>query len=91
MTPGSDTIRVFVDERPVEVESGSTVRDAVHAHDVALAQALEEAGTYVTDGVGRTVEPDSELVAGSILRVVRSARRSRSGEDSPGDATDSPA
>jgi hypothetical protein len=80
----SATIRVFVDERPVEVEAGSTVRDALLAHDESLAEALEDTGTYVTDGVGRKVDAGSELVAGSILRVVRSARRPAGDEPSGG-------
>lgn len=80
-------IRVFVDERPVEVQPGCTVRDAVAAHDAALGEALDDAGTYVTDGVGRKVDPDTELVAGSILRVVRSARRT-AGEEPAGDTPD---
>lgn len=71
----TDRIRVFVNEQPVEVATGSTVRDAVEAFDAALAAALDEPGNYATDGVGRRVEGNGPLVAGSILRVVRSARR----------------
>jgi len=70
----SDHIRVFVNEQPVEVAAGSTVRDAVEALDVALAAALDEPGNYVTDGVGCRMDAAGPLVAGSILRVVRSAR-----------------
>jgi len=79
----TDRIRVFVNEQPVEVAAGSTVRAAVEAFDAALAAALDEPGNYVTDGVGRRVEADGPLVAGSILRVVRSARRTdAAGENS---------
>ena len=79
----SDRIRVFVNEQPIDVPDGSTVRGAVAALDAALAAALDEPGNYVTDGVGRRVEADGPLVAGSILRVVRSARRTdEAGENS---------
>ena len=71
----SHRIRVFVNEQPIDVPDGSTVRGAVAALDAALAAALDEPGNYVTDGVGRRVEAVVPLVAGSILRVVRSARR----------------
>jgi hypothetical protein len=72
-------IRVFVNERPVEVPAGSTAREAVAALDWDLAAALEESGTYLTDGVGRRIAPDTALAAGAILRVVRSARRTDAG------------
>jgi hypothetical protein len=70
----SALVTVFVNERPVEVTAGSTVLDAVRAFDAGLAAALNDAGTYVTDGVGRRIDPAGALTAGSILRVVVSAR-----------------
>lgn len=71
----SQHIRIFVNEHAAEVEAGSSVRAGVRAHDAALAAALDHPGTYVTDGVGRRLDPDSALMAGAILRVVVSARR----------------
>lgn len=70
----SDRVTVFVNERPVEVSCGSTVLEAVRAFDAGLAAALNGSGTYVTDGVGRRIDPASALTAGSILRVVGSGR-----------------
>jgi hypothetical protein len=70
----SDRVTVFVNERPVEVATGSTVLDAVRAFDADLAAAVNGTGTYVTDGVGRRIDPESALMGGSILRVVVSAR-----------------
>jgi hypothetical protein len=71
----SDHIRVFVNEQPVEIPAGSTVRDAVGAFDAALAASLGESSGYVTDGVGRRVELDGLLVGGSILRVIGASRQ----------------
>jgi hypothetical protein len=65
---------VFVNEQAVEVAVGSTVLDAVRALDAELAAALTGTGTYVTDGVGRRIDPGDALTGGSILRVVVSAR-----------------
>jgi hypothetical protein len=70
----SALVTVFVNERPVEVAAGSTVLDAVRAFDAALAASFDATGTYVTDGVGRRIDPAGALTAGSILRVVVSAR-----------------
>jgi hypothetical protein len=72
----SDRVTVFVNERAVEVAVDSTVLDAVRALDAELAAALNGTGTYVTDGVGRRIDPGSALSGGSILRVVVSARAS---------------
>lgn len=72
----ADTLRVFVNERPVDVVRGASVRDAVAAHDRALAELLATDAAYVTDGVGRRVD-DGDPVgeAGMVLRVVVTARR----------------
>ncbi len=76
----SDAIRVFVNERPVEVPAGSTVLRAVRVFDSTLASRLESGQAYVTDGRGISIPPDVLLSPGAILRVVVSARRA---EESP--------
>lgn len=74
----SDQIRVFINGQPVTLESGMMIRDAVAGFDPELAAALGSGAAYVTDGVGRRIDPEARLEPGSIIRVVRSARR-RSG------------
>jgi hypothetical protein len=68
-------LRVYVNERPVDVEGGATVRAAVAAADAALAAALADGRAYATDGRGIRIAPDAALAAGAIVRVVVSARR----------------
>ena len=71
-----DTLRVFVNEKPVDVARGASVRDAVAALDRALADVLATDAAYVTDGVGRRVDAgDPVREAGTVLRVVVTARR----------------
>jgi len=71
-----DGLRIFVNEKPVEVARGATIRDAVATHDRALAELLANDGAYVTDAVGRTVDAGDPVgEAGSVFRVVVSARR----------------
>lgn len=75
----TDAIRVFVNERPVTVARGATVRDAVSALDRDLGELLDPsgAGAYVTDGVGRPVDAAATVgEAGAVYRVVVSAARS---------------
>jgi len=70
-----DTIRVFIDEAPLLIPAGSTVREAVAIHDTALLDPLDDSRAYVTDGRGIRLEPDVPLHGGSILRVVVSRGR----------------
>jgi len=71
-----DGLRIFVNEKPVEVARGATIRDAVATHDRALAELLASDAAYVTDAVGRTVNAGDPVgEAGAVFRVVVSARR----------------
>jgi len=71
-----ERLRVFVNERPVDVAPGATVRDAVAALDRGLSDLLAAAAAYVTDGVGRTVDAaDAVGEAGGVFRVVVAAGR----------------
>ena len=67
-------VRVFVNERPVEVERGATVTDAVVALDPALGARVAAGQARVTDGRGIDVSPADPVAVGSIFRVVSSAR-----------------
>ncbi len=72
----TDKVRIFVNERPVVVVGGSAIRDAVAIYDAELAAAVENESAYVTDGVGRRLDPSARVALGDILRVVGgSARR----------------
>jgi len=72
----SDPLRVFVNERAVDVPRGAAVRDAVRRHDRALADLLEAGAARVTDAMGRAVDAaDPIRESGAVFRVVVSARR----------------
>ena len=76
----SDQIRVFVNERALEVADGATALDAVRALDQALALRVTQRSAYLTDARGIELGGESKLTAGAIVRVVLSAR-SRSAAD----------
>lgn len=80
---GSRGIRVFVNERSVTVPPGATALDAVAAFDPALAAAVGSGDAYLTDGRMIRLDAGAGMVAGSIVRVVRSARQR--GEGPAGD------
>ena len=72
----NERLRVFVNERPVDVAPGATVRDAVEALDRGLSDLLTTAAAYVTDAVGRMVDAGDPVgEAGGVFRVVVSAGR----------------
>jgi len=73
-------MRVFVNDKAVEVPRGARVRDAVAQADDGLARLLDGAA-YVTDAAGRTIDAgDAVGEAGSVYRVVVSARGGREGK-----------
>ena len=68
------TARVYVNERPVDVAPGASAAAAVRVADPELGAAVTAGAAYLTDGRGVRIEPDAPVAAGTILRVVRSAR-----------------
>lgn len=77
----SERIRVFVNATPVDLSAGSDVRAALHAHDPALEAGAAAGTARVTDARGLALPLDAPLAAGSILRVVVSARRAQQDAD----------
>jgi hypothetical protein len=67
-------MRIFVNEKPLDLPPGSTVRDAVEALDPGLASGLG-GRTQATDGRGIALAPADTLSAGAIIRVLRSSRQ----------------
>lgn len=71
----SQTIRIFVNARAVDIPAGADAEAAVRAFDPALERQIASGSAYVTDGRGVQISPASPLSAGAILRVVISSRR----------------
>ena len=67
-------IRLFVNERPVDVAAPATVTDAVTAFDAALGAALIAGAARATDARGIDIAPTEPVGPGSILRVLSSSR-----------------
>ncbi len=69
-------MRVFVNDKAVDVPRGAAVRDAVAAADAGLARLVEAGDAHVTDAAGRPIDAaDPAGEAGAVFRVVVSARR----------------
>ena len=74
-------MRVFVNGTPLELEPGTDVQGAVAAYDPALPAKVAAGTAHVTDARGIRLPGDAPLEAGSILRVVVSARRAAGASD----------
>jgi adenosine deaminase len=69
-------MRVFINDKPVDVPRGGAVRDAVAAADAGLARLVETGGAHLTDAAGRPIDAGDPVgEAGAVFRVVVSARR----------------
>lgn len=75
----TDTVRIFIDEQPVEAPDGASIRAVLAERDPGLTAALDAGAAFVTDGVGRRISPETTASRGAIYRIVRSARRRPSG------------
>lgn len=65
----SDTVRVFVNTRMVDLPAGATVADAVGAVDAGFLDLLVQGAAFVTDGRGIGLETSARLESGAIIRL----------------------
>jgi hypothetical protein len=70
-----DTLRVYVNAKPVDVPASATVLDAVERADPALAAGVRSGDQAVMDSRGLPIEAGTPLHGGAILRVVAVRRR----------------
>lgn len=68
------TVRIFINERPIDAEPGESLGSVLRRFDAPLAQALEAGRARATDGVGLDAGAQVPITAGAIFRVFVSAR-----------------
>ena len=71
----SETIRVYVNGRGVDVPAGSLAIDAVRVSNAAAADQVSTGDRALTDSRGLPMDPSEVLVAGSIMRIISGRRR----------------
>lgn len=76
----SETVRVYINAKAVEVTSPATALDAIQAWDAAAAAAVESGERMITDSRGIAADPRSPVHNGAIFRIVRA--RPQEGDDS---------
>lgn len=75
----TETVRVYINGRPVEVDASATALQAVEAWDAAQAEAVRNGDRMITDSRGIATSNDTPVQNGAIFRIVR-ARQIDAGE-----------
>jgi hypothetical protein len=78
----SDKVRVYINARPVDVDSSATALQAVEEWDEIQAAAVRNGERMITDSRGIVTANDTPVHNGAIFRIVR-ARQGDSDESDP--------
>jgi hypothetical protein len=71
----SETVRVYINARAVDVDSAATALQAVETWDAGEAEAVRNGERMITDSRGIGTANDTPVHNGAIFRIVR-ARQS---------------
>jgi hypothetical protein len=75
----SDTVRVYINARPIDVDASATALEAVEAWDETQAVAVRTGERLITDSRGIVTANTTPVHNGAIFRIVRA--RQTAGDD----------
>jgi hypothetical protein len=75
----SDTVRIYINGRPIDVDAGATILEAVEAWDEIQAVAVRSGERMITDSRGIVTANTTPVHNGAIFRIVRA--RQSAGDD----------
>ena len=75
----SDTVRIYINGRPIDVDPGATILEAVEAWDEIQAVAVRSGERMITDSRGIVTANTTPVHNGAIFRIVRA--RQSAGDD----------
>jgi hypothetical protein len=78
----SDTVRIYINAKPIEIAASATALDAVEAVDANQAAAIRRGERLITDSRGIVTANDTRLHNGAIFRIVRARQASDDDTDS---------
>jgi hypothetical protein len=67
----SETVRIYINAKPVDVDATSTVLQAIASWNEAQAAAIRSGERMVTDSRGIPARNDAPVHNGAIFRIVR--------------------
>ena len=75
----SDTVRVYINARPIDVAATATALEAVEAWDETQAVSVRSGERLITDSRGIVTANTTPVHNGAIFRIVRA--RQNAGDD----------
>jgi hypothetical protein len=72
----SETVRIYINAKPIEVAASATALDAVEAWDATQAAAIRRGERLITDSRGIVTANATPVHNGAIFRIVRARQAS---------------
>ena len=79
----SDTVRIYINAKPVDVAASATALEAVEQWDSTQAAAIRSGERMLTDSRGIPTTADAPVHNGAIFRIVRARQVADDLEDNP--------
>ena len=77
----SDTVRIYINAKPVDVVATATALEAVEQWDSTQAAAIRNGERLITDSRGIPTTADAPVHNGAIFRIVRARQVAEDAED----------
>lgn len=79
----TDTVRVYINAKPVDVAAKATALEAVETWDAEQAAAIRSGERLITDSRGIPTTADAPVHNGAIFRIVRARQVADDADESP--------
>ena len=79
----SDTVRIYINARPVDVAASATALEAVEQWDSSQAAAIRSGERMITDSRGIPTTADAPVHNGAIFRIIRARQVADDIDDNP--------
>jgi hypothetical protein len=79
----SDTVRIYINAKPVDVAATASAIEAVEQWDSTQAAAIRSGERMITDSRGIPTTADAPVHNGAIFRIVRARQVADDLEDNP--------
>ena len=79
----TDTVRVYINAKPVDVAVNATALDAVENWDASQAAAIRAGERIIMDSRGIPTTADAPVHNGAIFRIVRARQAADDAGDNP--------
>jgi hypothetical protein len=79
----SETVRIYINAKPVDVAATATALEAVEQWDSSQAAAIRNGERMITDSRGIPATADAPVHNGAIFRIVRARQIGDDVEDNP--------